>query len=89
MEQEVDSLGFRNKQLEHRVESLQEDLNSASNSKKGKSRGTSNNKLIIGTDGVNTIAANENESDPILSEEFQKKILENAKLTSNVCIFQK
>lgn len=83
VEHEVDSLGFRNKQLEYRVESLQEDL--SANNKKGKSRtaGSSNNKIVRSSENI---YGNEHESDPILSEEFQKKILENANLASTVSL---
>lgn len=87
VEQEVDSLGFRNKQLEHRVESLQEDLVSANNNKKGKVRATDSfNTFTSSSNGAKIQTSIESTSDPILSEEFQKKILENAKLTSDVCI---
>lgn len=77
-EQEVDSLGFRNKQLEHRVASLQEDLDRESkqrnkNSKLAKTRTTA-------ADSTNNDIA----SDKLFVEEFQKKILENSQLVSLV-----
>lgn len=76
MEQEVDSLGFRNKQLEHRVASLQEDLQKEVKKKAGKSfsRGSSSAQV------VNLPP----EDDPIIQSELQRRIVENAQLTSTI-----
>lgn len=72
LEQEADSLGFRNKQLEHRVATLQDDLD-----KEGKKKGNKNkNKSAPPPQQVNF------RDDPIFSEELTKKIFENAQLTS-------
>ncbi|XP_053671779.1 centrosomal protein of 63 kDa [Anopheles nili] len=77
-EQEVDSLGFRNKQLERRVAALQENLE---------------HELKKGTSGkaVKTKASNSdndtgisNADESVIAEELQKKILENAQLTNTV-----
>lgn len=83
-EQEVDSLGFRNKQLEHRVEKLQEDLHNVEtrkNSKQSKSskNNRNNNSELGGGEHIGGVAG-----DPILTEEFQKKIFENAHLASAI-----
>lgn len=73
LEQEVDSLGFRNKQLEHRVASLQDDL--AQEMKKGhKGKGKS-------SASVPPPVPVEEE---IIGKELQRKIFENAKLASAV-----
>lgn len=66
-EQEVDSLGFRNKQLEFRVINLQEDLAGTSSNKK------KNNGKNVKTDSFL--------DDSVITEELQKKTLENAQLT--------
>lgn len=76
LEQEVDSLNFRNKQLEHRVASLQDDLEQESkkNVKGAKTKG----KSAPPPQQVNF------REDPIFSEELTKKIFENAQLTSTI-----
>lgn len=66
-EQEVDSLGFRNKQLEFRVINLQEDLAGSSNKKKNNNKNVKLSETFL--------------DDSIITEELQKKTLENAKLT--------
>ncbi|KFB38780.1 AGAP004226-PA-like protein [Anopheles sinensis] len=77
-EQEVDSLGFRNKQLEKRVAALQEniehDLKKTAVSKGGK------NKTSAGGDG-NVVSVPDSS---VIAEELQKKIFENAKLSNLV-----
>ncbi|GAB0088692.1 protein phosphatase 1 regulatory subunit 21 [Sergentomyia squamirostris] len=70
-EQEVDSLSFRNKQLEHRVESLQDDLEREM--KKGKGAG----RQARNSHEVHTMT-----KDTVIAEELQKKIIENAQLNS-------
>lgn len=77
-EQEVDSLGFRNKQLEHRVASLQEDLD-----RESKQKQTNKNSKITKTK-PSTVESTNNDiaSDKLFVEEFQKKILENSQLVS-------
>lgn len=81
LEQEIDSLKFRNKQLEHRVETLQDDLNAEGASKKGGKTFSRHNtgSDVVGSSAVGGVLQN---GDPVLSEEFQKKILENAQLAS-------
>lgn len=78
VEQEVDSLGFRNKQLEHRVASLQDDL-----CKDAAKKGGKNVKSKDKTANVNSLQTSI-EPSSVLSEEFQKKIFECAQLTSSL-----
>ncbi len=82
VENELDSLNFRNKQLEHRVSSLQDDLDDKTKSKHLSSHHKPNknkNDQVAGSknNGVNEI-------DPIIAEELQNRIIENAKLASLV-----
>lgn len=77
-EQEVDSLGFRNKQLEHRVASLQEDLESKQKQPNKSSKLTKSKVSTV--DSTNNDIA----SDKLFVEEFQKKLLENSQLVSLV-----
>lgn len=72
-EAELDSVNFRNKQLEHRVQVIQEDLQQSS--KGGNSKP---NKLRD-----NQVTGN-GQMDPIIVEELQKRIMENAQLASMV-----
>lgn len=81
VEQEVDSLGFRNKQLEHRVASLQDDLSNDNNSKKSAKNSKTKAKPVA---TVNASQSNEFESSSVFSEEFQKKIFECAQLSSTI-----
>lgn len=79
-EQEVDSLGFRNKQLERTVAKLQEDLElelKKVSSKGGgsKSSRSSSNAGSVDPSGVDA---------QLLTEELQKKILENAQLVTQL-----
>ncbi|KAL5274524.1 PPP1R21.2 family protein [Megaselia abdita] len=69
-ETETDSLNFRNKQMERRIIALQEDFSKESNKKQS------------GKDKVRNVAHNSSETDPLLFAELQKKIIENAQLTS-------
>lgn len=75
-EQELDSLTFRNQQLTKRITVLQEELDKAQNKpKKGKNKPTpENNSSQIPAPPLNNI----------LDEEFQKKIVENAQLLSQI-----
>ncbi|XP_011636762.1 ankyrin repeat domain-containing protein 18A isoform X2 [Pogonomyrmex barbatus] len=74
-EQEIDSLTFRNQQLTKRITVLQEELDKAQNKpKKGKGKGPENNSQIPASLPPNNI----------LDEEFQKKIVENAQLLSQI-----
>ncbi len=75
-EQEVDSLGFRNKQLEHRVASLQEDLDRECKQTNKNTKMTKSKPSTV--DATNNDIA----SDKLFVEEFQKKILENSQLVS-------
>lgn len=79
-EQEVDSLGFRNKQLEHRVASLQEDLDRESKQKQT----NKNSKITKSKSSAVESTNNDIASDKLFVEEFQKKILENSQLVSLV-----
>ncbi|XP_055621850.1 uncharacterized protein LOC129765296 [Toxorhynchites rutilus septentrionalis] len=73
-EQEVDSLGFRNKQLERRVAALQENLEQELKkvTSKGQKSKTSNDNIFT---------ANTTDS-KMITEELQKKIIENAHLAT-------
>lgn len=74
-EQEIDSLTFRNQQLTKRITVLQEELDKAQNKpKKGKGKASENNSQIPAPPPPNNI----------LDEEFQKKIVENAQLLSQI-----
>ncbi|XP_020293616.1 protein phosphatase 1 regulatory subunit 21 [Pseudomyrmex gracilis] len=75
-EQEIDSLTFRNQQLTKRITVLQDELDKAQNkSKKGKNKAPENNSQI---------PAPLPPPNNILDEEFQKKIVENAQLLSQI-----
>ncbi|KAL5274523.1 PPP1R21.2 family protein [Megaselia abdita] len=75
-ETETDSLNFRNKQMERRIIALQEDFSKESNKKQS------------GKDKVRNVAHNSSETDPLLFAELQKKIIENAQLTSVVTLLK-
>lgn len=76
-EQEIDSLTFRNQQLTKRITVLQEELDKAQNKpKKGKGKASENNSQI-----PPPLPPPPNN---ILDEEFQKKIVENAQLLSQI-----
>lgn len=83
-EQEVDSIGFRNKQLEHRVATLQDDLDriaTTSNSKRPASSAAQQTMSSMMKSNSGTVAT---DTSAILSEELQKKIIANAELASLV-----
>lgn len=72
-EQELDSLTFRNQQLTKRITVLQEELDKGQNkSKKGRNKTPESNSQISAS------------TNNILDEEFQKKIVENAQLLSQI-----
>ncbi|KAK9301230.1 hypothetical protein QLX08_006315 [Tetragonisca angustula] len=72
-EQELDSLSFRNQQLTKRITVLQEELDKTQNKpKKGKNKLSENNSQVLAS------------PNHILDEEFQKKIVENAQLLSQI-----
>ncbi|XP_034179126.1 uncharacterized protein LOC117603765 isoform X1 [Osmia lignaria lignaria] len=74
-EQELDSLSFRNQQLTKRITVLQEELDKVQNkSKKGKNKLSESNSQLSPSPPPNHI----------LNEEFQKKIVENAQLLSQI-----
>lgn len=81
VEQEVDSLGFRNKQLEHRVAALQDDLSAANDKKQPK---TPKIKSKSSVDGSSTVTQQQALDASVFGEELQKKIFECAQLTSLV-----
>ncbi|XP_061397007.1 protein phosphatase 1 regulatory subunit 21 [Musca vetustissima] len=81
-EQEIDSLGFRNKQLELRVAALQEELATSEARKKDKDKKRSHHDK---NDASHTNAMGNKgdiSQDALIFEELQKKIIENAELTS-------
>nr|XP_014087811.2 protein phosphatase 1 regulatory subunit 21 isoform X1 [Bactrocera oleae] len=83
-EQEVDSLGFRNRQLEHRVAALQDEI--AKREGRTKTDKEYVRKLSIAGKGHVLGAAGEEDmgQDALIFEELQKKIMENAELTTMV-----
>lgn len=87
-EQELDSLGFRNKQLELRVASLQDDFATSEARKKEKDSKRKANSDKSDIQQVNlkggTIGGSDMSHDSLIFEELQKKIMENAELTSLV-----
>lgn len=76
-ENELDSLNFRNKQLEHRVSNLQDDLQHNHVPGKDKNKSQKHHENQFGNGQV--------EIDPIFAEELRKRIMENAGLQSLVC----
>lgn len=89
-EQEIDSLGFRNKQLELRVASLQDDLSSIEAKKiekdgKRKLKSNKNDMQQVNFKGE-PIEGCDISQDSLIFEELQKKIMENAELTSLVIL---
>ncbi|XP_011881660.1 PREDICTED: ankyrin repeat domain-containing protein 18A [Vollenhovia emeryi] len=77
-EQEIDSLTFRNQQLTKRITVLQQELDKAQNKpKKGKGKASENNSQIPQPQPLPP-------PNNILDEEFQKKIVENAQLVSQI-----
>lgn len=74
-EQEVDSLSFRNKQLELRVATLQDELEK----QQGKQQKKKSNGSSVNLIGVNS---SDHAATTVVAEEFQKKIIENAQLMS-------
>lgn len=87
-EQEIDSLGFRNKQLELRVAALQEELATSEARKRDKDKKRSPHDKNDAAH--NNAMANKADisQDALIFEELQKKIIENAELTSLVCILR-
>lgn len=83
-EQEVDSLGFRNRQLEHRVAALQDEI--AKREGRIKTGKEYVRKQEIAGKGDLPGAAGEGDvgQDALIFEELQKKIMENAELTTMV-----
>ncbi|XP_030376110.1 protein phosphatase 1 regulatory subunit 21 [Scaptodrosophila lebanonensis] len=85
-EQEVDSLGFRNKQLESRVTQLQQELSVNEMRKKKESgrRGLLGSKQDpVAHEPVHVeVQESASAQEMLIFEELQKKIMENAQLTS-------
>lgn len=80
VEQEVDSLGFRNKQLEHRVAALQDDLIAANDKKQPKAPKLKSKPSADSSSPVQHQALDAS----VFGEELQKKIFECAQLVSTV-----
>lgn len=78
-EQEVDSLGFRNKQLERTVAKLQEDLELELKKISSKSGGAKSSRSSSNA-GVDPSGVDAQ----LLTEELQKKLLENAQLMTQL-----
>lgn len=73
-ESEIDSQNFRNKQLERRIESLQNDLQASQQKPKGGGGGNGSKMKMSGNGDI----------DSIMAEELQRRIIENAQLASTV-----
>jgi len=82
-EQEVDSLGFRNKQLESRVSQLQQEISVHEQPKK-KDKDPVGRRGLQGNSRPEAEAASDAAQEVLIFEELQKKIMENAQLTSLV-----
>ncbi|XP_020808690.1 protein phosphatase 1 regulatory subunit 21 [Drosophila serrata] len=89
MEQEVDSLGFRNKQLESRVSQLQQEISINEQRQKkdaGGRRGLlgsgSRHPEALGDAHADAASEANAAQEALIFEELQKKIMENAQLTS-------
>ncbi|XP_017047006.1 protein phosphatase 1 regulatory subunit 21 [Drosophila ficusphila] len=80
-EQEVDSLGFRNKQLESRVSQLQQEI-SAHEQPKKKDKDTGGKRGLPGNNRQEADTPSDSAQEALIFEELQKKIMENAQLTS-------
>lgn len=80
-ESELDSQNFRNKQLERRIESLQNDLQAYQHKAKGSG---SSGGSKPGKSRDNQSMSGNGEVDPIIIEELQRRIIENAQLASTV-----
>jgi hypothetical protein len=65
-------VNFRNKQLEHRVQVIQDELQK--NSRGGNSKSKVRDSQVTGNGQI----------DPIIMEDYQKRIIENAQLASTV-----
>lgn len=78
-ESEIDSQNFRNKQLERRIESLQNDLQVFQHKTKGSGGGGSRMR-------DNQSMSGNGEIDSIVAEELQRRIIENAQLASAVSV---
>ncbi|EDW33920.1 GL21870 [Drosophila persimilis] len=89
-EQEVDSLGFRNKQLESRVSQLQQEISVHEQQRKKKDKEPASRRGLLGGtkldvgDAASAETSHEANAaqETLLFEELQKKIMENAQLTS-------
>ncbi|KAH8278510.1 hypothetical protein KR018_004326 [Drosophila ironensis] len=93
-EQEVDSLGFRNKQLESRVSQLQLEISAQEQRKKREKDAGGRRGLLLGGGSNHKNEAPGGEAaagapaevnaaqEALIFEELQKKIMENAQLTS-------
>ncbi|XP_054731748.1 uncharacterized protein LOC129240171 [Anastrepha obliqua] len=91
-EQEVDSLGFRNKQLEHRVAVLQDEIatregRTIRDKDDGRKRvltGKGDSQHTSGGVVPASVRGGDLAQDALIFEELQKKIMENAELTSMI-----
>ncbi|KAI9577525.1 myosin-11 [Glossina fuscipes] len=83
-EQEVDSLGFRNKQLEHRVAALQDELAVNEGRRKDKDNKQGQRLGKPSVQQVNLPAGPDGDrvQEALMFEELQKKIMETAQLTT-------
>uniref|UniRef100_A0A1A9W8B4 KLRAQ domain-containing protein n=1 Tax=Glossina brevipalpis TaxID=37001 RepID=A0A1A9W8B4_9MUSC len=83
-EQEVDSLGFRNKQLEHRVAALQDELATNEGRKKDKDNKQGQRLIKPTVQQANLSAGPDGDrvQEALIFEELQKKIMETVQLTT-------
>lgn len=82
-EQEVDSLGFRNKQLESRVSQLQQEISVHEQPKK-KDKDSGGRRGLQSNSRPDADPSMDAAQEALIFEELQKKIMENAQLTSLV-----
>uniref|UniRef100_A0A0K8VE48 Protein phosphatase 1 regulatory subunit 21 n=1 Tax=Bactrocera latifrons TaxID=174628 RepID=A0A0K8VE48_BACLA len=83
-EQEVDSLGFRNRQLEHRVAALQDEIAKREGRIKTDNEYVRKHTVTGKGDLPGAVGERDVGQDALIFEELQKKIMENAELTTMV-----
>uniref|UniRef100_A0A034WND4 Protein phosphatase 1 regulatory subunit 21 n=1 Tax=Bactrocera dorsalis TaxID=27457 RepID=A0A034WND4_BACDO len=83
-EQEVDSLGFRNRQLEHRVAALQDEIAKREGRIKTDKEYVRKHTIAGKGDLPGAVGEGDVGQDALIFEELQKKIMENAELTTMV-----
>lgn len=85
-EQEVDSLGFRNRQLEYRVAALQDEIAKREGRTKTDKEYVRKHTSAGKGDVLGAVGEGVFGQDALIFEELQKKIMENAELTTMVIL---